>query len=116
MAVSEAVAELLAAHGISQDQGFIGLDEPAVAFSNASLGPWDALAPLISQFLGAGCLADNVDTLIPATFDTSLLADDRERRRALLILGALAHGYVFEPLLEASPGVPRCVLRANDFH
>jgi indoleamine 2,3-dioxygenase len=82
---------------IDQDRGFLPAADPLDQLP-AYFGPWEAVARELPKLLIGGQVRARVDSL--PFVDAGALTNDREIRRAMMILSFLGHAYVWgEPSL-----------------
>lgn len=91
-------------------RGFLPAVDPLRELPPA-FSPWDELAFDLPKLLVSGRAREFIERL--PLLDAQSLGDERELRRAMLVLSFLAHGYVWQGP-EASPRLPACL--ARPFH
>lgn len=102
----------LAAYGIDEVTGFVPRDEPLRRLPQA-FDAWEDIVPDISGLVRTRGLRSRLESL--PLLETSALADEQSRERAMLILTVFANGWVWggsEPNLRipAPVAVPLCAV------
>lgn len=77
---------------VSSDRGFLSSPDPVDRLCSA-FDPWEATARDLPKLLATGKIRSAFERL--PIFDYTQLKDDREYRRAMLILSFLVHAYVW---------------------
>lgn len=94
---------------VSYNNGFLPDRLPLARLPDPYYGSWEAVLDILPALLKSRGLRDHVDAL--SVLSTSRLSDEREWRRAYLILSFFAHSYIWE---AGGPSeVPIIFLKAN---
>lgn len=106
-------------HSLLHTQGFVGPSDPLPRLSGSAFEPYEALAAALPRLLATGQLRPAVDALNDTqnpgrreAWEAMVdgLADERARRRALLLFAGLANAYVWGggPDVEPRDRIPAC--------
>lgn len=104
---SNSVRRRLRDYGIDADKGFLPASDPLDRLPN-DFSPWEEIGRELPKLLMSGSVRSFIEAV--PLLDAMRLHDDRERRRAMVILSFLGHAYVWGEK-ETVSSIPACLAR-----
>jgi indoleamine 2,3-dioxygenase len=105
--LSKSVSRQLSDYEVDGDRGFLPAPDPLDRLPN-DFSLWEEIGRELSKLLMSGNVRSFIKDM--PLLDATRLRDDRERRRAMVILSFLGHAYVWGEK-EAVSSIPACLAR-----
>jgi indoleamine 2,3-dioxygenase len=103
--LSNSVSRRLSDYEVDGDRGFLPVPDPLDRLPH-DFSPWEEMGRELSKLLMSGKVRSFIKDM--PLLDATRLRDDRERRRAMVILSFLGHAYVWGEK-ETVSSIPACL-------